>query len=67
MENLLFHDSGYGDIPKIPSKIEYDDDYRSEFLQNYLEVLYLSIRSVHLPTYIWCLLIVIKMPIINSN
>ncbi|KAM0838762.1 hypothetical protein ACQ4PT_060749 [Festuca glaucescens] len=42
---VMIHENGYGDIPKIPSKIEYDDDYRSEFLQNYLEVLYLSIRN----------------------
>ncbi|XP_051188791.1 beta-glucosidase 32 isoform X3 [Lolium perenne] len=42
---VMIHENGYGDIPKIPSKIGYDDDYRSEFLQNYLEVLYLSIRN----------------------
>jgi beta-glucosidase len=44
MEYLLFDNSGYGDIPKTPSKIEYDDEDRSEFLQNYLEVLYLSVQ-----------------------
>ncbi|KAM0854298.1 hypothetical protein ACQ4PT_050523 [Festuca glaucescens] len=37
--------AGYGDIPQTPSKIEYDDDDRSEFLQNYLEVVYLSIQN----------------------
>jgi hypothetical protein len=37
-------DSGYADEPKTPNKIEYGNDYRSEFLQDYIEVLYLSIR-----------------------
>ena len=44
MKNLLFDDSGKGEASKIPGKIECDDDYRSEFLQNYLEVLYQSIQ-----------------------
>lgn len=44
MKDLFFDDSGYGDAPKTPGKIEYDDDNRSKILQNYLEVLYLSIR-----------------------
>nr|XP_051184157.1 beta-glucosidase 32-like [Lolium perenne] len=42
---VMIHENGYGDIPQTPSKIEYDDDDRSEFLQNYLEVLYLSVQN----------------------
>ncbi|KAM0854297.1 hypothetical protein ACQ4PT_050523 [Festuca glaucescens] len=42
---VMIHENGYGDIPQTPSKIEYDDDDRSEFLQNYLEVVYLSIQN----------------------
>lgn len=38
--------AGLGDAPDTPSAIEYDDEARSEFLQDYLEVLYLSIRCV---------------------
>ena len=45
MTNLLFDDSGYGEVSdKIPRKIKYDDGDRSEFLQNFLEVLYQSIQ-----------------------
>lgn len=42
---VIIHENGDGEAPKTPSKIEYDDDYRSEVLQDYLEVLYLSIRN----------------------
>ncbi|CAM0952368.1 unnamed protein product [Alopecurus aequalis] len=42
---VMIYENGYGDVPKTPSKIEYDDSYRSEFLQNYLEVVYLSIQN----------------------
>ena len=38
--------AGLGDTPGTPSAIEYDDEPRIEFLQDYLEVLYLSIRCV---------------------
>jgi len=38
--------AGLGDAPDTPSAIEYDDGARIEFLQDYLEVLYLSIRCV---------------------
>jgi hypothetical protein len=44
MKYVLLDVSGKADVPKTPSKIEYDDDYRSKVLQDYLEVLYLSIR-----------------------
>jgi beta-glucosidase len=40
----LLYDSGYAEFPTTPSKIEYDDGYRTEFLQSYLEVLYQSIQ-----------------------
>ncbi|XP_037442612.1 beta-glucosidase 32-like isoform X1 [Triticum dicoccoides] len=42
---ILIHENGYSDPPKISGKIVYEDDNRSEFLQDYLEVLYLSIRN----------------------
>ncbi|CAM0952361.1 unnamed protein product [Alopecurus aequalis] len=43
---VMIHENGYGEeSEKIPRKIEYDDDYRSEFLQNYMEVLYQSIQN----------------------
>ncbi|KAM3329683.1 hypothetical protein ACQJBY_026615 [Aegilops geniculata] len=42
---IMIHENGYGDAPKTPGKIKYDDDNRSKILQNYLEVLYLSIRN----------------------
>ncbi|XP_062199058.1 beta-glucosidase 32-like [Phragmites australis] len=42
---VIIHENGDGDAPDTPSAIEYDDEYRSEFLQDYLEVLYLSIRN----------------------
>lgn len=42
---VMIHENGFADAPKTPSKIEFDDDYRSEYLQDYLEVLYQSIRN----------------------
>ncbi|CAN6167615.1 unnamed protein product [Urochloa humidicola] len=42
---VVIHENGFGDTPGTPSGIEYDDESRSEFLQNYLEVLYHSIRN----------------------
>ncbi|CAN6182926.1 unnamed protein product, partial [Urochloa humidicola] len=42
---VVIHEKGFGDTPGTPSGIEYDDESRSEFLQNYLEVLYHSIRN----------------------
>jgi len=42
---VMIHENGYPDEPETPSKIVYDDDYRSEFLQNYIEVLDQSIRN----------------------
>lgn len=41
---VMIHENGFSDSSELPRKIEYDDDDRSEYLQNYLEVLYLSIR-----------------------
>jgi hypothetical protein len=38
--------AGLGDAPGTPSAIDYDDGDRSKFLQDYLEVLYLSTRCV---------------------
>ncbi|CAD6218533.1 unnamed protein product [Miscanthus lutarioriparius] len=43
IDELILH--GLGDAPGTPSAIEYDDEPRIEFLQDYLEVLYLSIRN----------------------
>ncbi|RCV12447.1 hypothetical protein SETIT_2G270500v2 [Setaria italica] len=42
---VVIHENGLGDSPESRGPIEYDDEYRSEFLQNYLEVLYQSIRN----------------------
>ncbi|XP_066397533.1 beta-glucosidase 32-like [Miscanthus floridulus] len=42
---VMIHENGLGDAPDTPSAIEYDDGARIEFLQDYLEVLYLSIRN----------------------
>ncbi|RLM86663.1 putative inactive beta-glucosidase 33 isoform X2 [Panicum miliaceum] len=43
---VVIHENGVGDAPDgTPGAIEYDDEFRSEFLQSYLEVLYQSIRN----------------------
>ncbi|KAF0914116.1 hypothetical protein E2562_026512 [Oryza meyeriana var. granulata] len=42
---VIIHENGDGDSPETPSKIDYDDDFRSEFLQSYLQVLHMSIRN----------------------
>ncbi|XP_047061053.1 beta-glucosidase 32-like isoform X2 [Lolium rigidum] len=42
---IMIHENGYANAPQTLSKIEYEDDYRSKTLQNYLEVLQLSIRN----------------------
>ncbi|KAF7059845.1 hypothetical protein CFC21_066698 [Triticum aestivum] len=42
---VMIHENGYADASELPRKVEYEDDSRSEFLQDYLEVLYLSIRN----------------------
>ncbi|KAM3258829.1 hypothetical protein ACQJBY_050547 [Aegilops geniculata] len=42
---VMIHENGYSDASELPRKVEYDDDNRSEFLQDYLEVLYQSIRN----------------------
>uniref|UniRef100_A0A453LAB0 4-hydroxy-7-methoxy-3-oxo-3,4-dihydro-2H-1,4-benzoxazin-2-yl glucosidebeta-D-glucosidase n=1 Tax=Aegilops tauschii subsp. strangulata TaxID=200361 RepID=A0A453LAB0_AEGTS len=42
---VMIHENGYADASELPRKVEYEDDDRSEFLQDYLEVLYLSIRN----------------------
>ncbi|KAL6846781.1 hypothetical protein ACP4OV_024229 [Aristida adscensionis] len=42
---VVIHENGQGDAPATPSEIVYDDETRSEFLQDYLEVLHLSIRN----------------------
>ncbi|CAD6218576.1 unnamed protein product [Miscanthus lutarioriparius] len=34
---VMFHENGLGDTPGTPSAIEYDDEPRIEFLQDYLE------------------------------
>jgi len=48
---LLHGGSGIGDAPVgTAGAIEYDDEFRSEFLQSYLEVLYQSIRCVRVQT-----------------
>ena len=48
---LLHGGSGIGDAPDgTAGAIEYDDEFRSEFLQSYLEVLYQSIRCVPVQT-----------------
>ncbi|EEC84873.1 hypothetical protein OsI_32017 [Oryza sativa Indica Group] len=39
---------GYSDSPDIFGKINYNDDFRSEFLQGYLEALYLSVRQYNI-------------------
>lgn len=41
----MIHENGYADNPKTPSEIEYDDNDRLEFLQDYIEVLYMSIQN----------------------
>uniref|UniRef100_A0ACD6AN91 Uncharacterized protein n=1 Tax=Avena sativa TaxID=4498 RepID=A0ACD6AN91_AVESA len=46
---LMIHENGLGDTSEISRKIQYDDDDRSKFLQDYLEALYQSIQWVHLP------------------
>jgi beta-glucosidase len=42
---VMIHENGDADSPETPGKIDYDDDFRSDFLQSYLEVLHLSIRN----------------------
>ncbi|KAL6655258.1 hypothetical protein ACP70R_006084 [Stipagrostis hirtigluma subsp. patula] len=42
---VIIHENGAGDSPSTAGEIVYDDEFRSEFLQNYLEALYLSIRN----------------------
>ncbi|XP_015696785.2 beta-glucosidase 32-like isoform X1 [Oryza brachyantha] len=42
---VMIHENGVGDSPEAAGKIDYDDGFRSEFLQSYLEALYLSIRN----------------------
>jgi len=42
---VMIHENGYADEPETPSKIVYDDDNRSEYIQDYIEVLDLSIRN----------------------
>ncbi|CAM0952362.1 unnamed protein product [Alopecurus aequalis] len=43
---VMIHENGYGEVSdKLPRKIKYDDGDRSEFLQNFLEVLYQSIQQ----------------------
>jgi len=43
---VVIHENGVGDAPDgTPGAIEFDDEFRSEFLQSYLEVLYQSIRN----------------------
>uniref|UniRef100_J3MZ44 4-hydroxy-7-methoxy-3-oxo-3,4-dihydro-2H-1,4-benzoxazin-2-yl glucosidebeta-D-glucosidase n=1 Tax=Oryza brachyantha TaxID=4533 RepID=J3MZ44_ORYBR len=42
---VMIHENGDPDWPEAPGKIDYDDGFRSEFLQSYLEALYLSIRN----------------------
>ncbi|CAM0952364.1 unnamed protein product [Alopecurus aequalis] len=42
---VVIHENGKEEVSKIPGKIVVDDDYRSEFLQSYLEVLYQSIQN----------------------
>uniref|UniRef100_A0A0E0B562 4-hydroxy-7-methoxy-3-oxo-3,4-dihydro-2H-1,4-benzoxazin-2-yl glucosidebeta-D-glucosidase n=1 Tax=Oryza glumipatula TaxID=40148 RepID=A0A0E0B562_9ORYZ len=41
---VMIHENGDADSPETPGKIDYDD-FRSDFLQSYLEVLHLSIRN----------------------
>uniref|UniRef100_A0ACD6AEU5 Uncharacterized protein n=1 Tax=Avena sativa TaxID=4498 RepID=A0ACD6AEU5_AVESA len=41
---LMIHENGLGDTSEISRKIQYDDDDRSKFLQDYLEALYQSIQ-----------------------
>ncbi|XP_066159983.1 probable inactive beta-glucosidase 33 isoform X1 [Oryza sativa Japonica Group] len=42
---VMIHENGYSDSPDIFGKINYNDDFRSAFLQGYLEALYLSVRN----------------------
>uniref|UniRef100_A0ACD5XZZ1 Uncharacterized protein n=1 Tax=Avena sativa TaxID=4498 RepID=A0ACD5XZZ1_AVESA len=42
---IMIHENGFSDTSEVPGKIEYDDDDRSEFLQDYIEVLYLSMQN----------------------
>jgi hypothetical protein len=43
MKDLFFDDSGLAERPKITSEIVYNDDIRSEYLQDYMDQIYLSI------------------------
>ncbi|KAF8780845.1 hypothetical protein HU200_000795 [Digitaria exilis] len=42
---VFIHENGLGDSPGTQSTIEYDDEDRTRFLQDYLEVLYQSTRN----------------------
>ncbi|KAM0837181.1 hypothetical protein ACQ4PT_061830 [Festuca glaucescens] len=42
---IMIHENGLRDRPKITSEIVYDDDIRSEYLEDYLDQIYLSIGS----------------------
>ncbi|CAM0958441.1 unnamed protein product [Alopecurus aequalis] len=55
---IMIHENGYQGEPETPSKIVYDDDKRTEYLQDYIEVLSLSIRngSNTLGYFVWSFL-----------
>ncbi|XP_051229498.1 beta-glucosidase 32 [Lolium perenne] len=42
---IMIHENGLAERPKITSEIVYDDDIRSEYLQDYMDQIYLSIGN----------------------
>ncbi|TVU08773.1 hypothetical protein EJB05_42185 [Eragrostis curvula] len=42
---VIIHENGAAEVPDPPGAIVYDDEFRSEFLQMYLQVLYMSTRN----------------------
>lgn len=42
---VMIHENGAGDAPNPPGAIAYHDEFRTAFLQDYLEVLHASIRN----------------------